>query len=57
MMVAEATLDSLYASPADLALRPVIPADLAIFLGFTRAAEAISAGEKAAEAALPELIA
>ena len=56
MMVAEATLDNLRASPADLVLRPVIPADLTIFLGFTRAAEAISAGEKAAEAELPKII-
>jgi len=56
MMVAEATLDNLRSSPPDILLRPVIPPDLTIFLGFTRAAEAIAAGEKATESALPRLL-
>ncbi len=55
MMVEAITSDNLRSTKADLVLRPVIPAGLTIFLGFTRAAEAIAAGERAAEAALPEL--
>lgn len=39
----------------DLVLRPRIPPDITMFLGFTRADELIAAGEAAAEEILPEL--
>lgn len=39
----------------DLVIRPIFPPGISIFWGFTRAAEAIQAGELAAQACLPEL--
>lgn len=42
-------------SPPDVLLRPEIPLDVSLLIGFTRAEEIIAAGEAAAEAALPEI--
>lgn len=42
-------------SPPDLLLRPCIPADIGLFTGFTRAAEIIAAGERAATKRLRKL--
>ncbi len=55
MMVEAMTIDNLRAASADVVLRPVIPPDLTIFFGFTRAAEAIAAGETAMQANLERL--
>jgi NTE family protein len=55
IMAAALTEARLKDSPPDLLLRPPIPEDLMIFLGFTRPDEAIAAGEQAAEEALPEI--
>jgi NTE family protein len=55
MMVAAMSETNLRAADTEIVLRPPIPAEVSIFVGFTRAAEAIAAGEAAAEAALPAI--
>ncbi len=41
--------------PPDVLIRPQLPADMDVFVGFERPAVAIAAGEAAAEAALPQI--
>lgn len=55
MMVAAMSENNLREACADLVLRPPIPAGVSIFIGFTQAAEAIAAGETAAQNALPAI--
>jgi NTE family protein len=55
IMTSEITRIRFHESPPDLTIRPPIPEDLSIFLGFHRAAEAIQAGEKAAKEAIREI--
>ena len=49
MMVATMSERNLVAAHTEIILRPRLPSDLSIFLGFIRTAEAIAAGEKVAE--------
>jgi len=56
IMVAELTEAHLKICPPDLLLRPPIPLDITMFLGFSRIPEAIAAGEQAARNAIPEII-
>jgi len=42
-------------APPDLLIRPALPPGITVLTGFTRAAEAIAAGEKAASEALPQI--
>lgn len=55
IMISAMTDMHLEDDPPDLLIHPQIPADLDLLLGFERAAEAIAAGEQAAEAALPAI--
>lgn len=55
MMVADMSQKNLSAAQADIILFPPVPANLSIILGFTRAAEAIAAGEHAAAQALDQI--
>lgn len=57
IMVSALTEARLHAAAPELVLRPQLPADVTLLVGFTRAAELIAAGEAAAEQALPELLA
>jgi len=41
--------------PPEVLIRPAIPTDVNVFAGYERAAELIAAGERAAEAHLPEI--
>ena len=54
-MIARLTEIGLRETPPELLIRPAIPLDITMFLGFPRAAEIIRAGEQAAEEALPLL--
>ena len=56
IMIAELTQAHLKVCPPDLLLRPPIPMDITMFLGFPRIPEAIAAGEVAARDALPEIL-
>jgi len=56
IMTSEITRIRFQESPPDLIISPQMPDDLSIFLGFSRAAEAIAAGEAAALQALPEIL-
>jgi NTE family protein len=56
LMMREANRHSLEAGRPNLIIRPVLPIGVTILTGLTRAAEIISAGEQAAEEALPELV-
>lgn len=56
IMIAELTQIHLKDCPPDLLLRPPIPADVDMFLGFPRIPEVIAAGETAAREALPEIL-
>jgi NTE family protein len=56
IMIAELTQVHLKVSPPDLLLRPRIPLDIDIFLGFPRIPEVIAAGESAARDALPDIL-
>lgn len=56
MMVAAMTETNLAAAQAEIILYPPVPADLSIFLGFARPAEAIAAGEQAARQALDKIL-
>lgn len=55
MMVAVMSEQNLAAAQTEIILRPNLPSDLSIFLGFIRAAEAIAAGEKVAEENLEKI--
>ncbi len=55
IMVSALTQYQLRLSPPDLLLKPTLPTGISIFWGFNRAAEAIAAGEKCIEDALPEI--
>jgi len=55
MMMAEIERHKLAQAPPDVLIHPDIPADITILTGFPRAAEIIAAGEKAAQAILPEM--
>ncbi len=56
IMIAELTQIHLKNCPPDLLLRPPIPTDVDMFLGFPRIPEVIAAGEAAAREALPEIL-
>lgn len=56
IMIAELTKARLRVNPPDLLLRPPIPLDIDMFLGFPRIPEVIAAGETAAREALPEIL-
>jgi NTE family protein len=56
IMVAEITMRKLRESKPDILIRPPIPADVTTLLGFTKANETISAGERAALDALPAIM-
>ncbi len=53
IMTAILTRDCLEQNKPDFLLRPEMPDDLSIFMGFPRAAEAIAAGEQAARSIVP----
>jgi NTE family protein len=55
MMISEMTRLHLELDAPDILIQPDLPNDLHAFGGFTRATAAISAGEKAAKLALPEI--
>ncbi len=55
IMIAELTQARLKVNPPELLLRPPIPLDIDMFLGFPRIPEVIAAGETAAREALPEI--
>lgn len=55
IMVAELTRARLREVQPEILVRPPIPPDLTMFMGFTRAREAIAAGEQAASNLLPRL--
>lgn len=55
VMVSAMTACSLEANPAELVLRPEIPADISVLAGFGRAEESIAAGVDAATRSLPQL--
>jgi NTE family protein len=55
IMIAAITDERLLHAPPDLLIRPVLPPDVTLLVGFSRADEIIDAGEAAAEAALPEI--
>lgn len=55
IMISAATEAHLQRWPADVLLRPDLPADMDMLLSFDRSAEAIAAGEAAAEAALEQI--
>lgn len=55
VMTSAITRTRLAESPPDLLLRPELPSNISVFWGFHRAAEAIAAGEQAAERALPQI--
>ncbi len=56
IMVAALTKTHLQVSPPDLLLRPDIPMDITMFLGFPRVRELIAAGEACAHEALPQIL-
>ncbi len=55
IMLTAATRARLEKEPPDLLLAPRLPDEIILFLGFTRVAEIIEAGESAAQQILPEL--
>lgn len=55
IMIAALTADRLVISPPDLLLRPELPPDVGLLVGFHRAEELIARGEATTEAALPEI--
>jgi len=57
VMVSALTDFRLKLSPPDVLIRPELPADMDLFIGFHRPKVAIEAGERAAEAALPQILA
>jgi NTE family protein len=42
--------------PPDIVIRPELPVDMDILMGFDRAQEAIDSGERAAEAVIPQIL-
>lgn len=57
IMIAALTADHLREYPPSLLVRPTLPPDVTLLVGFHRAAEIIEAGQLAAEAALPQIVA
>lgn len=57
IMIAALTHERLQLQPPDLLVRPLLPPDITLLVGFSRADEIIDAGELAAEAALPQIVA
>lgn len=55
IMIAAITDEQLHHYPPDLLLRPELPADITLLVGFSRADEIIDAGERAAAEALPQI--
>jgi NTE family protein len=55
MMVAVMSEKNLAAAHTEITLRPHLPSNLSLFLGFVRASEAIAAGERAAEENLEKI--
>ena len=55
ILIAELTKINLEKYPPDLVLRPNIPPDIDMFLGFPRIPEAIAVGEECARQALPQI--
>jgi hypothetical protein len=55
IMISALTEYRLRDNPPDVLIRPALPADMDVFVGFERPAVAIAAGELAAEAALPQI--
>lgn len=55
VMIAAQTERHLKDTPPDVLLQPDLPNDMDVLVGFDRPAEAVAAGERAAEAALPEI--
>jgi NTE family protein len=55
IMISASTEAHLQRWPADVVLRPDLPADMDMLLSFDRSSEAIAAGEAAAEAALEQI--
>lgn len=55
IMIARITQIQLEASKPDLYIRPPIPREITMFLGFQKAAEVIAIGEQAAEEFLPQI--
>lgn len=55
IMIAAITDEQLRHYPPDLLIRPELPPDVTLLVGFSRADEIIDAGERAAEAALPQI--
>ncbi len=55
IMISALTEYRLRDNPPDVLIRPDLPADMDVFIGFERPAVAIAAGEAAAEAALPHI--
>jgi NTE family protein len=53
IMIAAITDERLLHAPPDLLIRPTLPPDVTLLVGFSRADEIITSGEVAAEAALP----
>ncbi len=55
IMLSALTEYKLKASEPEVLLRPKLPSDITLFSGYSRAQEAIAAGEKAADDALPQI--
>jgi NTE family protein len=56
IMISAITNTRLAACPPDVIIRPELPTDLDLLIGFHRPLEAIAAGEKAAQEALPRIL-
>jgi len=56
IMIAELTRFQLAISQPEVVLRPAVPPEVTMFMGFRRAAEVIAIGEETARQALPELL-
>ena len=55
VMISELTEYRLCQAQPDLVLRPVLPVEMSLFIGFDRAEDAVQAGEAATEEALPRI--
>jgi hypothetical protein len=55
IMISAISYWRLRANPPDVMIRPKLPPDIGLLVGFDRAAEIIEAGMQAAEEALPKL--
>jgi NTE family protein len=55
IMIAQSTQSHLTTNPPTILIRPLIPVDLTMFLGFSRSKEAIELGEQACQNALPQI--